>query len=395
MLAPLLLVGCATYSPVEQALPSDSAQSSKKSCQNEGIVIDYDFDNARVNGCVINDGQVVIKITPENKPVNNKPINNSPWYAFKASSLVNKELSVVIKYSGGDHRYSPKISKDRKHWQAIRHSVHKGKLKFKVQLTPKPVFVAGQEIITNEDYLTWMDSLSSKKYSNYSVLGQSTQDRQIGQIEFTHPDNKEWVVVLGRMHPPELTGALALFPFVENLIADQAFRERFNVLVIPNLNPDGVAMGNWRHNANGIDLNRDWKQFKQVESRLVRDKLNAITHAGDKIVFALDFHSTHKDIFYTMPSSYGLNPPHFVENWLGALEKSAAPFVVRQQPGNNPDKGVFKQYIADTFKVHAITYEMGDNTDRAVIDDIAKQASRTLMDTLMTTSPHKFKQRSK
>jgi len=201
--------------------------------------------------------------------------------------------------------------------------------------------------------------------------------------------------VLGRMHPPELTGALALFPFVENLIADQAFRERFNVLVIPNLNPDGVAMGNWRHNANGIDLNRDWKQFKQVESRLVRDKLNAITHAGDKIVFALDFHSTHKDIFYTMPSSYGLNPPHFVENWLGALEKSAAPFVVRQQPGNNPDKGVFKQYIADTFKVHAITYEMGDNTDRAVIDDIAKQASRTLMDTLMTTSPHKFKQRSK
>jgi len=360
------------------------------SCSASQFHIDYDFDNARVNDCqVVRDNHIVITITPENSP-----INNSAWYAFKASSLTQKQVNVTINYQGGDHRYAPKLSADGKEWQALEHQSSKDSLQFSLNLSATPVYVAGQEIITNDDYQTWLAKKGQQSHVNFSVLGQSTQGRDIGMLEITQPKNKEWLVVLGRMHPPEVTGALALFPFVEQLLeegaAAAAFRGRFNILVVPNLNPDGVAMGNWRHNANGVDLNRDWKSFKQVETQLVRDKLNSIVASGERLVFALDFHSTHRDIFYTMPSDYGLNPPHLVENWLNGLASTVAPFVVEQKPGNNPDKGVFKQYIADIFSVHAITYEMGDSTERRTIKAIAQHASDALMTTLLSTPSADF-----
>jgi len=35
------------------------------------------------------------------------------------------------------------------------------------------------------------------------------------------------------------------------------FRRRFSIIMVPLLNPDGVVLGHWRHNVNGVDLNRD------------------------------------------------------------------------------------------------------------------------------------------
>ena len=238
-----------------------------------------------------------------------------------------------------------------------------------------------------------MEQLGKNSNFKVSMLGHSTEKRPIYQLESFSSSN-EWVVIAGRMHPPEVTGALALFPFVQELLFNENigdnFRKRFNLLVIPNLNPDGVEQGNWRHNSKGVDLNRDWKKFEQQETRLVHQKLQQIINGGGKVVFAIDFHSTGKDIFYTMPADYGVQPPMLVENWLNQLDAEMPNFEVIIKPGNNPDKGVFKQYIADTYGVQAITYEMGDNTERKKILAIAKKASQLLMQKLLDTPALKF-----
>ena len=41
------------------------------------------------------------------------------------------------------------------------------------------------------------------------------------------------------------------------------FRQRFRVIAIPVLNPDGITGGNWRMNLGGVDLNRDWGKFDE------------------------------------------------------------------------------------------------------------------------------------
>jgi hypothetical protein len=202
----------------------------------------------------------------------------------------------------------------------------------------------------------------------------------------------EWLVILGRQHPPEITGALALFPFVETLLStstlSQRYLEEYNVLVIPNINPDGVQAGNWRHNANGLDLNRDWNDFSQIETSLINNYLQQLVKQGHKIKFAVDFHSTKHDVFYSMPVDYGVENPYFVKHWLGELDKKMPNFDVVIKPGNNPDLGVSKQYFSDKFGVHAITYEMGDNTDRSKIKRIAFNSANLLMSTMLSDVNH-------
>jgi zinc carboxypeptidase/carboxypeptidase M14-like protein len=363
-------------------------QQSVYACQFDNVTFEKNFEGGKLDRCSKQaSNRYLLTITPENIP-----INNSPWYAFRVTSKDIQETIIDIKFEQGNFRYLPKISNDGKNWSRIPFNLRSGKLRLRVKTGPSPLWVAGQELIDNNFYKSWLKSISKLSGASVSRLGYSTEKREILQLTSESKKNKEWVIILGRMHPPEVTGALALFPFVQTLFLDKeigkAFRERFNILVVPNLNPDGVANGYWRHNANGVDLNRDWNEFKQIETQQVHEKLLSINQKGGTLVYGIDFHSTSKDIFYTMPSNYGLRPAEITNNWLNRLDKYTNDIKVRIKPGNNPDKGIFKQYFADNFGVHAITYEMGDQTDRKVIIKTAKLAAESFMLELLKT-PHK------
>jgi hypothetical protein len=368
------------------------ATSMTFGCDFNEVSFDANFSAAHLDECKqISNDKYLLTIRPENTP-----INNSPWYAFKVSSKEKQTIEISIKFIDGDSRYRPKMSIDGRSWQALpykNHRRYKNQMSFKVEVGPQAILIAGQEIINNEHYLAWAKNLDIRTDLSLSILGESTEGRPI--LQLTHEtESKEWLVLTGRMHPPEITGALAMLPFVGELMLNKdlakKFRERFNILVIPNLNPDGVEHGHWRSNINGVDLNRDWIKLKQKETQLVHSKLQKIVKDGGNIVFAIDFHSTAKNIFYSMPTEYGAKPATFVEGWLGNLDQQTPDFKVLIKPGNNPGQGVFKQYIADNYGVHAITYEMGDNENRKVINSIAKVAAKTLMEELLSTNNKQF-----
>lgn len=377
-----LLFSCAS----PQVNESENAQA----CNQGAVRLSADFATGRMDECkIIAQNEYLITLKPENTP-----INSSPWYAFSIVADQATNVKITMKVQGDKHRYLPKISQDGKLWQRQEFSLNGQSLVMNINASTEATFIAGQEIINNQYYLDWAKQLQKTSDVKFDVLGQSIQGRPIYKIE-SNGKAKEWIVILGRQHPPEVTGALALFPFVETLLAKNdlanSFRDKYNLLVIPNINPDGVFLGNWRHNANGFDLNRDWNKFKQVEVQQINNYLHQLVKQGDKITFAVDFHSTHKDVFYTMPVDYGMEQPYFVDHWLGALDKKMPEFNVIQKPGNNPDLGVSKQYFSDTYNVHAITYEMGDNTDRSEINRIAFNASNLLMATLLSDADHNKK----
>jgi hypothetical protein len=379
------------------------SSASATACEFADIVFSTDFDMARVNGCSqLSERSFLLKITPENRP-----INHSPWYAFKVNSKAHsnsglkesQRIEIQIEFDQEHPRYLPKISTNGVNWKNIPFDIVDNRFVFELEVPLQGVIVAGQELFDNQQYDQWLGELAHHKTLESIQLGASTQGRPINAMLSTFSGQtaakKEWLVLLGRQHPPEVTGALAMVPFTERLLSEQSlaqkFRQRFNLFIVPNLNPDGVANGHWRHNVKGIDLNRDWQKFSQIESRLVRDKLNALVASGGKMIMAIDFHSTQQDVFYTMPTDYGMMPAKMVESWLDLLKgKTASSFVVRNKPGSSPGRGIFKQYFTDTFKVHAITYEMGDNTERKMIQHVANQAADTLMQTLLATHPSEF-----
>lgn len=380
LFATVLFAGC---SQQPKDATSTEANSFVRACDVGDVKLLADFSTSRMDICErVADNEFSITLKPENTP-----INSSPWYAFKAVAKQPVQIKITMQVEGDKHRYLPKSSTDLSNWSLLNFTDNDKSRSFSLDLTTGSTYIAGQEIIDNQYYVDWSKALEAAHGLNYDVVGESVQGRPIYKLESKTADNNKWLVVLGRMHPPELTGALALFPFVEALLSDsevaKQFRSQYNIFIAPNINPDGVELGNWRHNVNGVDLNRDWNKFKQPEVIAIDNYLKQLVADGAQMSMAVDFHSTHRDIFYTMPNDYGVAQRYLVNNWLNSLDKQYPDFKVIQKPGNNPDLGVFKQYFADNFNVHAITYEMGDNTDRVFIKELATDAANELMKTMM------------
>src|SRR5690606_18295687 len=116
--------------------------------------------------------------------------------------------------------------------------------------------------------------------------------------------NKKAIAIMGGQHPPEITGFQAQMAFLDFLLGDDPlavrFRDHYQIVAVPWINPDGNNQGHWRHNVAGVDLNRDWSTFKQKETTVARDYfLSFAEDKGVDFVFGVDFHSTFRDVLYT------------------------------------------------------------------------------------------------
>jgi hypothetical protein len=148
-----------------------------------------------------------------------------------------------------------------------------------------------------------------------------------------------------------------------------AFRQNWGIYVVPLMNPDGVDEGHWRHNQGGIDLNRDWSDFNQPETQVVRDFLfRKEGETGGKFYFGIDFHSTWNDIYYPMSSIYEGNAPRLVPQWLENIRAAIPSYEPRIQPSPRllPTR-VSRNHFFDKHGMEAIVFEIGDNTPRDFI----------------------------
>lgn len=322
----------------------------------------------------------------------NVPINNSPWYAFKVWADAPRTVHLTLRYDGGTHRYRPKLSHDGATWTplddtAYRPDTTRGTADFTVPVGPDTLWVSAQELLTGTHYATWMDDYAAHPFVSRRPIGTSAQGVPLTMLEITEAGPEAGVVLLiGRQHPPEVTGAIAMLTFMETLAADtplaRAFRHRYLVAAVPFMNPDGVNTGQWRHNAHGIDLNRDWVLFNQPETRAVRNAfLDYEAEPARPLLFGLDFHSTWQDVFYPLDPSIPTTPPGLYEAWRTELDRRLPGYPIPDQPGrlNNP---VSRNWFYNAFQIPSVIYEVGDTTDRDEIRQVATQAAEALMTVL-------------
>lgn len=357
-------------------------------CTNGKASLSQDFEGGRFASCYVKSGgEFALTLQPENRP-----INPSPWYAFKIDVTDATALTIELNYAVGKHRYRPKLSRDFNSWQALQPEsvqVSDDGKQAQLSLTLKSgeYWLSAQPIISNQNYIDWMQGLTYNRPAVSVVeYGQSVQQRPLSAITSFANDKRPLLVLLGRQHPPEVTGAIAMRHFVESLLSDSAlanrFRDNINVLIIPNMNPDGVALGNWRHNANGVDLNRDWGPFTQPETRKTIDFIEQFS-VDKSMWMMIDFHSTREDIFYTQPAGVPTRFPGLVATWLNQLATLNSAIQFQAKPGLSPDKPTSKSYFYATYQVPAITYEIGDNTEQQTIIKSSEDAAIIFMQLLL------------
>ncbi len=370
----LVLAACAAAPTIPSGQP----------CSAAAFTVTDDFDGARRGDCqVVGDNRVVLHIRPEDQP----PINDSPWYSFRIARNTATTAEIVLRYDGGHHRYIPKVSYNGDEWEALDESSVEEKRRgriatIRLPLNSESVYVSAQELKLPHHVEAWTHRMAEETSASMFVLGESAQGRPIHVLDASN-EQRDVLMITGRQHPPEVSGSFAFEAFAETVFGDSdlatRFRERFRIVAIPLLNPDGVVAGNWRHNSGGVDLNRDWGPFTQPETRLAGRLLETLEARDYQVRAFLDFHSTNRNVFYTQNDDFPTDPPGFTETW---LENSAAritgyEFENSRNPVSVQSNG--KNFMYRRYGIPAVTYEVGDETDR----DAAQGAARIFAEELM------------
>lgn len=363
------------------------------------ITFDNDFNGARLNGITQDNDTLYTAIIA----AENYPINPSPWYAFKVSSKTPKTIWVHLTYLNAKHRYFPKISRDGKTWKVVdstdcklvkdpeakNRSFQENALSesafVKINVDSKTTYIAAQELMTSSIVQDWSKEILKNTFVSSEIIGKSPQNRpfQCLRIGEGKSDSKI-MMVIGRLHPPEVTGQFALQAFVEALCMDSEtankFRKEYTVYVVPMMNPDGVDNGHWRHNTGGIDLNRDWADFNQPETQIVRDFLRKkLANNSNKLYFGIDFHSTWDDIFYTNITEKPTHMDGLIKRWFNSLEQAIPNYKVNVRASKPASAAISKAFFNKEFNAESLVYEVGDNTSRAFTTLKSKTAAEKLM----------------
>ncbi len=364
-----------------------------------GINVSNDFLGARMNGVAMSgDTLVNILITAENEP-----INMSPWYAFKIWAESQKQIKLKLNYQEpAYHRYYPKLSKNYQDWYLIdsadyslNYTMIQANEEYDnstevpesavlvLEIDTDTLWVAAQPNLNSNHNAQWVAELDSLPFVRRLEIGKSRRGTVIPALIIGDEKNPKMNVIFSRQHPPEVTGYRAMQTFVEALCdhSDLAnsYREGYTTLVIPMINPDGVDLGHWRHNAGGVDLNRDWKAFNQPETSAVRDFLESMSKTNQgTYYFAVDFHSTWEDIFY-LASNGSSNLPGLSEQWINQLGNRMEGYEpnIRRMAGADPVTS--DRFMFATYHCEALTYEVGDNTPEDFIQKKSQIAAKEWM----------------
>ena len=360
-----------------------------KQCNTSAVQIDFDFPGAGNLTCeIINSKYIKFFINPET----DDSINPSPWFAIRKSKH-SEDIKLEFDYKNYQHRYDPKISNDKKIWKKINQTNilkdENGKIII-INFSPsnEKEYISSQELITEDWYNDWFNYLGGLEKVKSELIGLSVLKKPITMFFVEENTNNPYILILGRQHPPEVTGAIAIKSFVNELISkndlSESFLDNYNIIFVPLMNPDGVENGYWRYNENKKDLNRDWGIFSQPETKSVNNKL--INFKDDKkIEVFIDFHSTYKNIFYISDISESHKLQNFLKNWLNNSKPDLLKIDYDYKIVNSmsPNNGISKNYIFNKYNIPSVTYEVSDVEDRDKIKKSSSILSKKLMQSLL------------
>jgi len=368
--AATVLTGGCQYMPALPALPSFGPQAPPAICSGANISIDIDFAAAGRHTCVVGPtGDVVVQV--DHEPTVGEGLNPSPWFAFRVTAKEAASTTVTLDYTDYTHRYVPWTSRDGRTWEKLPAdkltlNERKTRATLALDLQPGQTLISGQPVSSAADNVNWTRKALAGRDFNEQKYGVSREGRDL--IGFTGGGGIEAIVILPRQHPPETSGQDAYRGFVERLVTRNdekafSFRGRHRIIIAPMPNPDGVDTGNWRLNAGGVDLNRDWGKFTQPETKALSDWI--LSQVGTKrVVSMMDFHSTDKTVIYAPP----LDSPSATIGFLPAL-KDALDKTLSSAPtwsyNHNPDGGTSKGWALEALKAPGITVELWDQISTA------------------------------
>ena len=251
------------------------------------------------------------------------------WYYFRVDGAGAKELTLDIVDLPGEYNYlsnhgaitkdtPPVISYDHRTWKHIDTFTYdpvEPKLTLRVTPRQSQFWIAHVPPYTARE----LDGLRADAIQHPDFreqrIGKTLGGRDLVLWTVaTLPVVKDKLTVwlMFRQHSWETGSSWACEGAVRALLRDNADARRRRQTIIwkifPLCDPDGVARGGVRFNANGYDLNRNWDvtdRHKMPEIAAQRDAVRAWVHDGHTIALYFSLHNTETAEYLEGPPQKG------------------------------------------------------------------------------------------
>ncbi|WP_199711807.1 M14 family metallopeptidase [Alginatibacterium sediminis] len=192
------------------------------------------------------------------------------WFHFALQGCQDQQSRLVFEnadeaaYVDGWDNYQAVASYDRKNWFRVPTTYTNGQLVVSFTPTHNNVYIAYFTPYSEERHLDLIASTAIDPRVQQHNLGTTAQGRDISLLKIGSLEaNALKIWITARQHPGETMAEWFIEGLLERLL-DNAQPIGRQLLasccfyVVPNMNPDGSALGNLRVNSKGINLNREW-----------------------------------------------------------------------------------------------------------------------------------------
>ncbi len=209
------------------------------------------------------------------------------WFHFRVSGAESGATLTVVNasqtsYPDGWSDYRAVASTDRRRWTRIPTQFDGQVMTIVVPPAASPTYVAYFEPYSWERHLALLADCSGRG-ALQRRLGSTVQGRDLDALVVGRGSLPVWVIA--RQHPGETMAEWFVEGMLDRLLdpADAVARELSQMAtfyIVPNMNPDGSALGNLRTNAAGANLNREWLAPSSERSPEVLATRDAIHTTG-------------------------------------------------------------------------------------------------------------------
>lgn len=294
------------------------------------------------------------------------------WFHFRVSGVTGQALIMRLlnagdcTYSAGWHGYQAVASYDRRHWFRVPTEYDGQVLTISHTSECDSVYYAYFEPYSWERHLDLIAQAAPDMI--VTRLGGTLQGRDLDKLNWGSGARQVWVIA--RQHPGETMTEWLVEGLIERLLdpADPVARRLAQLAtlhIVPNMNPDGAALGNLRSNAAGANLNREWMAPSQDASPEVLH-VRAAMHVTGVDLF-LDIHGDE-----TIPHVF-VDGCEMIPGYAASLVARQNAFVERllqvspdfqREQGYAPDRfsdemfTLASKYVGHTFGCVSLTLEM-------------------------------------
>lgn len=336
------------------------------------------------------------------------------WFYFRLQGaaytpcVLHFENAAESAYPQGWEDYQVCASYDRQNWFRVPTRYENGVLTVEHTPLSNSVYYAYFEPYSSEQHLNLLGEAQGSGLCQIDDLGNTVQGRDLNLLTIGNQvssDLKIWIIA--RQHPGETMAEWFIEGLLNRLLDTQdptarALLDQATFYIVPNMNPDGSALGNLRTNAAGANLNREWQSPSSETSPevyYVREKM----HETGVDLF-LDIHGDESIPYVFVSGTEGV--PGFNDNvarlqtlFKQAFQAASPDFqdeygYETDQP-NQADLRLATNYVGATFGCLAYTLEMPFKDNHNLPDDDfgwngqrSLRLGEAVLSAILNTLPH-------